>query len=120
MKEYKGDFVVESFSPFAFAAFKKELPSIPRGFLAHKHTENKDKRALKFRLIQRFLFNFLSRPAFIAINAKTPKLFPLPVISALYKTTVIAWTVRTKEEEKAAYENGADAVIFEGYMPDNQ
>ena len=118
MKEYKGDFVVESFSPFAFGAFKKELPDIPRGFLAHKHTVNKEKRALKFRLIQRFVFNFLSRPAFIAINAKTPKLFPLPVISAIYKTTIVSWTVRSKEEEMLAYKNGADAVIFEGYMPD--
>ena len=120
MKEYKGGYVVESFSPFAFGAFKKELPDIPRGFLAHKHTLNKEKRALKFRLIQRFVFNFLSRPAFIAIDAKTPKLFPMPVISAIYKTTVIAWTVRSKEEEIQAYKNGADAVIFEGYMPDVQ
>ncbi len=120
MKEYKGDFLVESFSPFAFAAFKRELPDIPRGFLAHKHTATKEKRALKFRLIQRFVFNFLSRPAFIAINAKTPKLFPLPVVSMLYKTAVIAWTVHSKEEEIEAYKNGADGVIFEGYLPDGK
>lgn len=120
MKEYKGDFVVESFSPFAFGSFKKELPDIPRGFLAHKHTLSKEKRALRYRLIQRFVFNFLSRPAFIAINAKTPKLFPLPIISAIYKTTIVAWTVRSRDEEIQAYKNGADAVIFEGYMPDGQ
>lgn len=118
LKDYNGEYMVESFSPFAFAAFKKQLPKIPRGFLAYKHTTNPKSRALKFRLIQRFTFNFLVRPAFIAMHVKTPKLFPMPVIAAIFKTPMIAWTVKSKEEEIEAYKNGFSGVIFEGYMPD--
>ena len=118
LKDYKGDYVVECFSPFAFGAFRKNLPEIPRGFLSCKHTANPKTRAFKYRPIQRFLFNFLARPAFIAVNKKTPKLFPIPVITALFKTPIIAWTVKSKEEEIEAYKHGASGVIFEGYMPD--
>ena len=115
---YDGEYIVEAFSPFAFGAFKKNLPKIPRGFLACKHTDNPKSRAFRYRLIQRFSFNFLCRPAFIAMDVKTPKLFPMPVVAFLFKTPMIAWTVKSKEEEIEAYKNGFSGVIFEGYMPD--
>lgn len=115
---YEGDYIVESFNPFAFGAYKKKLPKISRGFLAYKHTQKKECRSLKFRLTQRFLFNCAARPAFIAMHYKTPRLFPMPVVSALFKTPMIAWTVHSKEEEIEAYKNGFSGVIFEGYMPD--
>ena len=118
LKDYEGDYVVECFSPFAFGVFKKNLPKIPRGFLSCKHTANPKTRAFKFRPIQRFLFNFLARPAFIAVDKRTPKLFPIPLICALFGTPRIAWKVKSKEEEIEAYKNGVSGVIFEGYMPD--
>lgn len=118
LKDYKGEYIVESFSPFAFGAFKKKLPKIPRGFLAFKHTTKENNRSLKYRLIQRFFFNFLARPAFIAMHVKTPRLFPMPLIAMMFKTPMIAWTVKSKEEEIEAYKNGFSGVIFEGYMPD--
>ena len=118
LKDYKGEYMVESFSPFAFGAIKKHLPEIPRGFLAYKHTVNPESRALRFRLVQRFTFNFLVRPAFIAVHVKTPGLFPVPVVAAIFKTPLIAWTVKSKEEEIEAYKRGFSGIIFEGYMPD--
>ena len=118
LKDYNGEYMVESFSPFAFGAFKKKLPKVPRGFLAYKHTVNPECRAFKFRLIQRFFFNFLARPAFIALHIQTPKLFPVTLVTAIYKTPLIAWTVKSKEEEIEAYKMGFSGVIFEGYLPD--
>ncbi|MBE6536934.1 MAG: glycerophosphodiester phosphodiesterase [Ruminococcaceae bacterium] len=118
LKEYKGDYIVESFNPFAFGAFKKQLPKVSRGFLACKHTSKETHRSFKYRLIQRFFFNFLARPAFIAMHVKTPKLFPMPLIAFIFKTPMIAWTVKSKEEEIEAYKNGFSGIIFEGYMPD--
>ena len=118
LKDYKGDYMVESFSPFAFGVFKKDLPEIPRGFLAYKHSSKKESSALKFRLIQRLTFNFLARPAFIALHIETPKLFPVPLVAAMYKTPLIAWTVKSKEEEIEAYKMGFSGIIFEGYLPD--
>ena len=115
---YSGDFIVESFSPIALAAIKRLLPTALRGFLADKHTKNKDHRSIQYRVTQRFLLNILARPAFIAMNHKRPNMFPLPVIKAVFKTPVIAWTVRSKEEELQAYKNGFSGVIFENYIPE--
>ena len=118
LKDYKGDFIVESFSPLAFGSFKKSMPSVCRGFLAYKHTDNEKTRNLIHRIIQRFLLNFIARPAFIAADHKKPGLFPIPVIKAIFKTPMIAWTVRSKEEEIEAYKNGFSGVIFENYIPE--
>lgn len=118
LKGYDGEYIVEAFSPFAFGAFKKNLPTIQRGFLNCKHTVKKSHRTFLYRLIQRFTFNFLCRPAFIAMHVRTPKLFPMPIISLIFKTPMIAWTVKSKEEEIEAYKNGFSGIIFEGYMPD--
>ena len=119
LKDYNGEFIVESFSPLAFGAFRKAFPGIPCGFLCDKLTLDKKQRALKFRLIQRQLLNVVARPAFIALCHKRAKLFPVPFIKALWKTPLVAWTVKSAEDEAKAYKNGFDTVIFEGYLPDS-
>ena len=118
LSEYRGEFIVESFSPLAFGAIKEKLPDTPRGFLADKFTTKKKYRTLKHALTQRFLFNFLVRPAFIALNHKTPRLFPVGIIRRIFGTPMIAWTVKSAEEENEAYKNGFSGVIFEGYLPE--
>lgn len=118
LKDYGGDYIVESFSPMPFGEVRRVLPDVPCGFLADKLTENERFRTLKYRIVESFLLNCIARPAFIAVNHKRPRMFPLPLIRALFSVPTIAWTVRSAEEEKTAYENGFDGVIFEGYMPD--
>ena len=120
LKDYRGSFIVESFSPLAFGAFRKKTPSVPCGFLADKLTANEKYRTFKYRIIQRFLLNCKARPAFIAMNHKTYKLFPLPLIKAIFKTPTLAWTIKSEEDEKAAYEHGFSGVIFEGYIPEKE
>ena len=118
LKEYKGEFIIESFSPIAFGAIRREIPNVPCGFIADKFTVKEKYRTIKFRIIQRFLLNFLCRPAFISLNHKTPKLFPVGVIRKLFGTPMLAWTVRSAEDEKEAYNNGFSGIIFEGYLPE--
>ena len=43
----------------------------------------------------------------------------MPIIRALFKTPMLAWTVKSEAEEKEAYENGFSGIIFEGYIPEN-
>ena len=119
LKSYKGDFIVESFSPLAFSAIRRALPDTPCGFLSDKLTENEDYRSLKYRIIQRFLLNFKARPAFIAMNLNRASMFPLPIIKRLFGTPTLAWTVRSAEEEAQAYKDGFSGIIFENYIPDN-
>ena len=118
LKDYQGDYIVESFSPLAFGAFKKKLPEIQRGFLGDKLTENEQYRSFKYRLIQRFFLNIAARPAFIAMNKNRAKMFPLPLIKGLFGTATLAWTVKSQNEEAEAYKNGFDGIIFEGYLPE--
>lgn len=118
LKDYSGEYIVESFSPLAFGAIKREIPGTPCGFLADKLTEKEEYRSIKYRLIQRFFLNVAARPAFIAMNKDRAKMFPLPLLKCLFGSVTLAWTVRSAEEEAAAYAAGFDGIIFEGYLPE--
>ena len=117
LREYKGDYIVESFNPLTLGVVKKLLPGVPRGFLSDKFTKHKDRRALKYRVTQRCLLNFVARPSFIATEKERSGMFPLPLLRALFRVPTIAWTVMSQEEEDLAYKNGFDGVIFEQYIP---
>ncbi len=115
---YNGPYIVESFNPLSLGVIKKKLPSAMRGFLSDKLTANPKYRSLKHYVTQRCIFNFIARPTFISANKDRIDLIPLPIIRFLFRTPFIAWTVKSAEEERAAYESGFDGVIFEGYIPD--
>ncbi|MBR2650411.1 MAG: hypothetical protein IKD45_02005 [Clostridia bacterium] len=117
LRDYDGEFIVESFSPLAFGAIRRTLKGIPCGFLCDKLTANEQYRSIKYRLIQRQLLNVIARPAFIAMNKSTHKLFPMPIVRALFRTPMLAWTVKSEAEEREAYKNGFSGIIFEGYIP---
>ncbi len=114
--DYRGEYIIESFNPILLGRIKKALPSASRGFLLCKHTNDKKHRGIKYRIIQRCLLNFIARPHFIALDKSVPRLFPAPLVSRLFGTAKIAWTVRSAEEEAQAYKNGFTAVIFEKYL----
>lgn len=118
LKEYKGDYLIESFNPLALALVKKEMPEVVRGFLSQNFLcEKKYKKPLYF-LLQNMLLNVTCRPDFISFNHNHYKNRVLKLIRALFKTTAFAWTVRSREEEATAYKNGFDSVIFENYIPE--
>jgi glycerophosphoryl diester phosphodiesterase len=120
LKSYTGPYIVESFNPLSLSAFKALDKNTPRGFLCTKLSENKENRALKYRIIQRHLLNFLSRPSFIAADKEKSKMFPIPLIRFLFRPAFLAWTVKSPEEEMAAYKNGFDGIIFEQYIPEER
>ncbi len=113
---YSGEYIIESFNPLLLFEVKRLNPKIPRGFLATKHTNNEKRRSLKYRIIQRFMLNFLARPHFIAMDKHTYKIFPYKFVCALFRPARMTWTIRSKEEEAAAYEHGFEGVIFENYL----
>lgn len=115
LKKYEGDFIVESFNPLALAYFKKHMPEAMRGFLSQNFLKQKKYRKLLYFLLQNMLLNSVSRPDFISYNHQDHKNFPLKLMRYIFKATTICWTVRSKEEETKAYENGFDGIIFENY-----
>lgn len=118
LRDYRGDFVVESFDPFTVAEFAKEMPEIGRGILAQRYTNNPKFHGFKYFLAENLLINRICKPDFVAYRHSDANVFSFRAVKALFKPVTVAWTVRSPEEEKAAYDNGFDLVIFENYIPE--
>lgn len=77
LKDYKGNYVVQSFQPLILAYFKKHYPIVPRGQLFMKFNLKEERKSLKGKGIKGYtsyltkwmynnkLTNFIGRPMFI-------------------------------------------------------
>ena len=115
LKDYGGDYCIESFDPRIIAWFRRHAPEILRGQLSQQYCEYRGfgfGRAKSF-LLSRCLLNCIARPGFIAY--RTGKR-PVSVNLALQLGAMhFAWTVR---EQK--YISGCDAAIFEHFTPEKK
>ncbi len=107
LKDYKGEFVVQSFDPFIMQRVKKYAPHILRGQLGGV-PERGNLSWVKYTVVKKLTFNFLSKPDYInyylnhmPINKKTP---------------TVCWTVRTKEDLALARKLNVN-FVFEGVNP---
>lgn len=117
LKEYKGEYIIESFNPLALGRVKKLAPNVMRGFLSQNFLSQKKYRSATYFLLQNLLLNVVCRPDFIAYKHSDYKNASLRLVKALFKPATLAWTVRSKTEEDEAYLHGFDGVIFENYVP---
>ncbi len=117
-KGYDGEYAVQSFHPALVKGYRKLCPEIPCGILATAQSKRSDfngSKIWKFKAfaVKNMLFNGWIKPTFLSYHApdlprkKTEK----------FKGTVLAWTVRSKEEQ-AALSPYADNIIFEGFLPE--
>ena len=118
LKEYNGDYIVESFNPLSLRTVKENMPEIPRGILSHKYYEYEEYKKPLYFLLQLLLLNFLCRPAFIAYDHRHHKAMSLRFCRWFFDVPTLAWTVRSAEDEKEARKNGFDGIIFENYIPE--
>jgi len=110
LKNYPGEYCIESFDPTIVAWFRFHMPRVIRGQLATGIEEYKMKKPIPF-LLSHCLFNPLTRPQFIAYRiGKCP--VSAHMIEALGAMRV-GWTSHDASSEK-----GRDAVIFEFYRPE--
>jgi glycerophosphoryl diester phosphodiesterase len=65
LKQYHGDYALESFNPFSMLWFKKESPDIDRGQLSGDF-KDEDLAFHKKLLLRRLAFNRLVSPSFVA------------------------------------------------------
>ena len=116
---YKGDFIIESFNPYALKTVRAARPDILRGFLSAPYMKDERyKGKILYRLLQNLRLNFLMRPDFIAYDKKGYSVSALRMIRRNFGTPLIAWTIKSKEEEAEAISHGFDTVIFENYIPE--
>lgn len=114
---YKGAVCIESFNPFMVRWFYKNAPEYVRGILSKKFEKGEVAQVLRFPLASLFC-NWLCRPDFIAYQHTDHKQFFFRLCKWLSPMTV-AWTVHSPAEESTAKEH-FDAVIFEGYLPNEK
>lgn len=117
LSKYDGEFIVESFNPLSLKNAKKTLQKVPHGILSHRYYEYEKYRKPLYFLLQILLLNCTCRPSFVAYDHRHSDAFSLRILKKLFGVTTFAWTVRSPEEEKKAYENGFDGIIFENYIP---
>ena len=117
LREYKGDFIVESFNPLALGRFKTLMPEVMRGILSQNFLSEKKYRTVTHFLLEILALNVICRPDFIAFNHKHSKNAALRLARSLFGAPTLAWTVRSQSEEDIAGKHGFDGIIFENYIP---
>lgn len=117
LKDYKGEYAVQSFQPFYMKAFKTLRPDIPAGILATAQSGKRDFNnspiwRIKARAVKNMSFNKRVKPDFISYNFGD---YPNKATDK-FTGPKLGWTVRSPEDEAYARKY-ADNIIFENYIP---
>lgn len=116
LKEYDRLWVMESFNCLVVKHLKDNYPEIIRGQLSFNMFKEKRKSIFSF-LYTYLFFNFFTKPDFIAYDVKNMNNLSFKIISKLYKSECVAWTVKdqaTLEKAKKYYRQ----FIFDSFIPD--
>ncbi len=95
VKDYPGEYIVESFNPLIVAWFRRHAPQVIRGQLVDAlpgYIPTVD--YISAFCMTMLLFNCLARPDFVAYNATAPRFFSPHFQRFLFRTPMAAWTVR--------------------------
>ena len=113
LKEYKGDFLVQSFNTMGIRWFKLHAPQFLRGQLSSDLVSDNSKENLLLRFfVKHLLCNFLGRPDFISYKLKDLPHFSVTLCQKIFQVPVAVWTLRTEKAlEKGRIEY--DMQIFE-------
>lgn len=114
LSEYKGLYCIESFHPLAVLWYRKNRPDIVRGQLSENFM--KTTPSALFFLLTHLLFNFLTRPDFIAYNYKHYCELSRTLCRKLYCCLSVAWTIRYEEQLEQSKPH-FDLFIFEDFIP---
>ncbi len=117
LKDYPGDYCVESFDPRCIRYLREHYPDVIRGQLTENFIAGKGKLpwVLKFVLTHQ-LFNFLLQPDFVAYKFADRKNLGNFLVRKYWGVQGVSWTLKTAEEHKIAVQEGW-LPIFEDYEP---
>ena len=112
LKNYSGEFAIQSFNPFYLKRVRQLAPEFLRGVLANpKNTEKLS--FLQNWVIKKMPFNFLVKPDFLSICHEA-----LPISKGKRKKRpILAWTLTSKDSANKAL-TYANNIIFEGFSPE--
>lgn len=117
LKDYNGQYCIESFSPFLVKWFRDNHPEIIRGQLSCDMKKEKMSPAFKIAMTH-LLVNIISKPDFIAYRHHDVEKLGFKICSRLYRPLLFAWTARGDKEQVHAWKY-FDSIIFELHENDN-
>ncbi|MDR0876003.1 MAG: glycerophosphodiester phosphodiesterase [Clostridiales Family XIII bacterium] len=112
LKDYKGEFAIQSFHPYAIRNVHKIDPSIYCGLLSSKMTEQEKVWRIQKAAVKNARLFFMAKPDFISFEINS---FPNRRIAGFreeLKMPILGWTIKTKEDIERAREF-CDGIIFE-------
>lgn len=113
LKEYKGEYAIQSFNPYVLGWFKENAPQVLRGQLSGSFKGEDLGWFKKFMLKNMFLNKKVSCPNFITYEAKS---LPCNAVKRFKKLPLLVWTVRSQEEYLKIIKY-CDNIIFENFEP---
>lgn len=118
LDSYKGLYCLESFDPRAVYWLRKNRPDMLRGQLAENFLRSPTSKIpwiLKFCLTHQ-MFNFLTRPDFVAYKYDDRKTIGNTIVRKLWGTPRVSWTIKSQEDFTTAKKEGW-IPIFENFRP---
>ena len=113
LREYTGEYVVESFNPLALRWFRRHAPEVIRGQLvAEKREYVSTMNAVGARMLCAMLANFLSRPDFVAYEIRREQDLSIRLMRNFFRIPLAAWTVCSQPDLERVLARG-EAAIFE-------
>lgn len=114
LKNYKGEYAVQSFNPYILQWFKINAPEVTRGQLSRRFTkESKLNLFSRLALGHMWLNKKVSEPHFIAYHYKD---LPNRHVKKYKRLPLIAWAVPSQQEYMKVASH-CDNIIFEGFSP---
>lgn len=114
LKNYKGDFAVQSFNPYSLEYIRQHAPNILRGQVSGYFKNEKIGWTKKYALKRMTLNKKVSQPHFIAYEAAA---LPNRFVKKYKHLPLLAWCVKSKEEYLKTVKY-CDNVIFEKFIPE--
>lgn len=114
---YTGPVAVMSFNPHSVDAIGRDLPTVPRGLTSCDY-DDPDLSVPDYRRAELFanLANLAVTGAAFISHDRHDLASPLVANLKAQRLPILAWTIRTPEQEAEAREV-ADNITFEGYRP---
>ncbi len=116
LQSYKGPYCIESFNPMGVLWYRRNRPKVMRGQLSDGFYSKKEYKGVLYFGLQNLLFNFLTKPDFVAYNHKEAGRLSRRLCRGLYRNTAVAWTIKSEEELAQAKKN-FDLFIFDSFIP---
>lgn len=96
LKNYQGEYAIQSFNPLVLLWFKRNYPKILRGQLSSKHKTTKVNKLNRI-ILKNMYFNIITKPNFISYKYNEISIKKLQKLKRK-RIIILGWTVTSKEE----------------------